>query len=97
MIHVDQGAVYSSEAYKNLLSNNNIIHSMSRAGTPIGNPIDESLNGWIKNEMFIDFNLKKCDDVLSSIKNYINYYNYERPMYCLKYKTPRQYKTDMGY
>ncbi|MBR4378177.1 MAG: IS3 family transposase [Bacilli bacterium] len=31
------------------------------------------------------------------IKDYINYYNYERPMYCLKYKTPHQYKSDMGY
>ena len=23
--------------------------------------------------------------------------NNERPMYCLGYKTPRQYRTDMGY
>ena len=96
-LHTDQGAVYSSEAYNKLLTNNNIIHSMSRAGTPTDNPIDESLNGWIKDELFIDFNLKKCDDVLSLIKDYINYYNYERPMYCLKYKTPHQYKSDMGY
>ena len=96
-LHTDQGSVYSSEAFNKLLINNNIIHSMSRAGTPTDNPIDESLNGWIKDELFIDFNLKKCDDVLSLIKNYIHYYNHERPMYCLKYKTPHQYKTDMGY
>ena len=51
---------------------------------------------WIKDELYIDFNLKKCD-VLSLIKEYIYYYNHERPMYCLKYKTPHQYKTDMGY
>lgn len=96
-LHTDQGSVYSSEAFNKLLTNNNIIHSMSRAGTPTDNPVDESLNGWIKDELYIDFNLKKCDDVLSLIKDYINYYNYERPMYCLKYKTPHQYKTDMGY
>ncbi len=96
-LHTDQGAVYSSEAFNLLLSNNNIIHSMSRAGTPTDNPIDESLNGWIKDELFIDFNLKKCDDVLSLIKEYINYYNFKRPMYCLQYKTPYQYKTDMGF
>ena len=96
-LHTDQGSAYSSEAFNKLLTNNNIIHSMSRAGTPTDNPIDESLNGWIKDELFIDFNLKKCDDVLSLIKEYINYYNHERPMYCLKYKTPHQYKTDMGY
>ena len=97
VLHTDQGSVYSSEAFNKLLDNNNIIHSMSRAGTPTDNPIDESLNGWIKDELFIDFNLKHCDDVLSLIKRYVHYYNYERPMYCLKYKTPHQYKTDMGY
>ena len=96
-LHTDQGSVYSSEAFNKLLTNNNIIHSMSRAGTPTDNPIDESLNGWIKDELFIDFNLKKCVNVLSLIKNYIHYYNHERPMYCLKYKTPHQYKSDMGY
>lgn len=96
-LHTDQGAVYSSEAFNLLLFNNNIIHSMSRAGTPTDNPIDESLNGWIKDELFIDFNLKKCDDVLSLIKEYIYYYNFKRPMFCLQYKTPYQYKIDMGY
>ena len=28
---------------------------MSRAGTPTDNPVDESLNGWIKEELFPDF------------------------------------------
>ena len=28
---------------------------MSRAGTPTDNPIIESLNGWIKEELFLDF------------------------------------------
>ena len=51
----------------------------------------------IEVELFIDFNLRKCDDVLSLIKAYVDYYNNERPMCCLGYKTPHQYKTDMGY
>ena len=37
------------------------------------------------------------DDVASLIKEYVDYYNNERPMCCLGYKTPRQYRTDMGY
>ena len=97
ILHTDQGAVYSSRAFNELLSNHTIVHSMSRAGTPTDNPIDESLNGWIKDELFIDFNLKKCDDVPSLIRAYVDYYNNERPMCCLGYKTPRQYRTDMGY
>ena len=97
ILHTDQGSVYSSRAFNELLSNHTIVHSMSRAGTPTDNPIDESLNGWIKDELFIDFNLRKCDDVLSLIKAYVDYYNNERPMYCLGYKTPRQYRADMGF
>lgn len=97
VLHTDQGAVYSSRAFNELLSNHTIVHSMSRAGTPTDNPIDESLNGWIKDELFIDFNLRKCDDVPSLIRAYVDYYNNERPMYCLGYKTPRQYRTDMGF
>ncbi len=71
ILHTDQGSVYSSRAFNELLSNHTIVHSMSRAGTPTDNPIDESLNGWIKDELFIDFNLRKCDDVLSLIKAYV--------------------------
>ena len=97
ILHTDQGSVYSSRAFNELLSNHTIVHSMSRAGTPTDNPIDESLNGWIKDELFIDFNLKKCDDVPSLIRAYVDYYNNERPMFCLGYKTPRQYRADMGY
>ncbi len=27
-----------------------------------------------KNELYIDFNIKKCDDVLSLVKSYIDYF-----------------------
>ena len=77
-MHTDRGSVYSSRAFNEPLSNHAVVHSMSRAGTPTDNPIDESLNGWIKDELFIDFNLRKCDDVLSLIKAYVDYYNNER-------------------
>ncbi len=58
ILHTDQGSVYSSKAYNKLLENYNIQRSMSRAGTPTDNPVNESLNGWIKEELIIDFNLK---------------------------------------
>ena len=49
-LHTDQGSVYSSMAYNDLVQNTNIIRSMSRAGKPTDNPVNESLNGWIKEE-----------------------------------------------
>lgn len=65
---------------------------MSRAGTPTDNPIIESLNGWIKEEMRIDFNLKNIDDIPSFIKNNVHYFNNKRLSYKLNYKTPVQYR-----
>ena len=97
ILHTDQGSVYSSKAYNKLLENYNISRSMSRAGTPTDNPVNESLNGWIKEELIIDFDLKQCDDVPRLIKEYIDYYNYERPSYALNYKTPIQYKIESGF
>lgn len=97
ILHTDQGSVYSSYAYNNLLNDFNIQRSMSRAGTPTDNPVNESLNGWIKEELFIDFDLKNSNDVPNLIKLYINYYNYERPCYSLNYKTPIQYKIESGF
>ena len=67
---------------------------MSRAGTPTDNLVNETLNGWIKEELFIDFDLKHSNDVPNLIKLYIDYYNYEMPSYSLNYKTPIQYKTE---
>lgn len=96
ILHTDQGSVYASKSYNDLIKDYNISHSMSRAGTPTDNPVNESLNGWIKEELFIDFDLKHCNNVPILIEKYICYYNNERPSYALKYKTPIQYKFESG-
>lgn len=69
---------------------------MSRAGTPTDNPIIESLNGWIKEEMKTDFNLRDAEGIPSFIENYVHYFNYERLSYKLHYKTPVQYRIEQG-
>lgn len=70
---------------------------MSRTGTPTDNPIIESLNGWIKEEMKIDFHLKSVENIPSFIENYVHYFNYERLSYKLNYKTPVQYRIEHGF
>lgn len=78
IVHTDQGSVYSSKAYNELIKDENIVRSMSRAGKPTDNPVNESLNGWIKEEIYIDFKLEKCrdrDEILEIIKRYVKYYN----------------------
>lgn len=97
ILHTDQGSVYASASYNELIKDYNIQRSMSRAGTPTDNPVNESLNGWIKEELFLDFDLAHSDDVPSLIKNYVYYYNNLRPSYALNYKTPIQFKIDSGF
>ncbi len=96
--HTDQGSVYSSLGFYQTHKNySNIIHSMSRAGTPTDNPIIESLNGWIKEEMRIDFDLKSIDNIPSFIEKYVHFFNNDRLSYKFNYKTPVQYKTEQGF
>lgn len=73
------------------------MRSMSRAGTPTDNPIIESLNGWIKEEMRIYFNLNAVEDITSFIKDYVYYFNNERLSFKLNYKTPVQYRREKGF
>lgn len=97
IFHTDQGIIYSSKAFNKLWDNYTIKRSMSRAGTPTDNSIIESLNGWIKNELYRDFKIYFADDINIAIKNYINYFNNQRLAYSLKYKTPIQYRTEQGF
>ena len=96
-LHSDQGVIYSSRAFANAHKNYNINRSMSRAGTPTDNPVIESLNGWIKEELIIDFNLYYSEDVHKTIDEYITYYNNERLSSSLDYKSPVQYRTELGF
>ena len=95
--HSDQGAIYSSTIFNDCCNNYNIKRSMSRAATPTDNPIIESKNGWLKQEMKLDFNDKDYKSVEEYIEAVIKYNNYERPSHPLKYKTPIQYRTELGF
>ena len=92
ILHTDQGAVYSSKSFNELLPSYNIIHSMSRAGTPTDNASMEAINGWIKTELFMDFHLSTIENIEEDIRKYIIFFNEKRPAYSLNYLTPKQYK-----
>lgn len=96
-LHTDQGGVYSSRAFNEAHKNHRIIRSMSRSGTPTDNPIIESINGWIKEEMEIDFNLNEHNNLSEFLDMFVKYYNEERPAYALQYKSPIQYRIEQGF
>lgn len=92
IFHSDQGSVYSSKKFNEFLPLYNIIHSMSKPGKPTENGAMESINGWLKEELFIDFNINSSNYIFEEIDNYIHYFNYERPQSALNYLTPIQFK-----
>lgn len=97
VFHTEQGAVYSSQAFCQAHHDYNILRSMSRGGTPTDNPIIEAINGWIKEELYLDFGLAEAIDVPALLDEYVSYYNNCRPAAALGYKSPVQYKTERGF
>ena len=97
VFHTDQGAVYSSKAFCQAHSQYNILRSMSRGGTPTDNPVIEALNGWIKNELYLDFDLSHAQNVPELLDRYVFYFNNHRLHSALGYKSPVQYKTELGF
>lgn len=94
ILHTDQGSVFASIAYNNLIKDENIVRSMSRAGKPTDNPVNEALNGWIKEELVIDFNIEECKnrtEVLLKLEQYQHYYNNKRPCFAIGYDTPHHF------
>ena len=95
ILHTDQGSVYASMAYNELIKDTNIVRSMSRPGKPTDNPVNEALNGWIKEEIYAEFRLEQCngrEDFIQIIKRYVKYYNTQRPCFAIGYDTPENYR-----
>ena len=98
ILHTDQGSVYSSTGFYLAHKDYTIIErSMSRVGTPTDNPIIESINGWIKEELKHDFDLKNVKSFPEFIENYVYYFNNERLSCKLNYKTPVQFRIEQGF
>ena len=95
VLHTDQGCVYASMAYNDLIKDTNIVRSMSRAGKPTDNPVNEALNGWIKEELTIDFGIDRVwgwSNIIAKLDEYIKFYNEQRPCFAIGYDTPDNYR-----
>ena len=97
IVHTDQGSVYSSVPFNNIFNSYSISRSMSRAGTPTDNPVIESKNSWIKKAMYIDFDTNNYNTVQDFIDDIVWDNNNYRPSYALNYKTPIEYRTQLGF
>lgn len=89
VMHSDQGGNYTAIEYRKLLQKYSINQSMSRKGNCLDNAPIESFFGHLKDEV----DLKNCqtfEQVVNTIREYIDYYNNDRPQWALKGKTPAE-------
>jgi len=77
--HSDRGAQYCSSGYVDLLRKNNIQISMTENGDPLENAIAERLNGIIKGEYLVDYQINSLKEAKSVLKSVVGLYNEERP------------------
>ena len=87
--HSDRGVQYCHGKYVKLLQDYHIDISMTEQGDPLENAIAERVNGIIKNEYLIDYqvrNIKQAKEVLDFV---VKLYNEERPHSSISNQMPR--------
>ena len=89
IVHSDRGSQYCSDKYRQILSQNNLIGSMSRKGNCWDNAPSESFFHTLKVELMQQNIFDNRDEAKTQIFNYIEgYYNTKRMHSAIDYKTP---------
>jgi transposase InsO family protein len=87
-----RGAGRLSRAFRKLLDLHHAIQSLSAPGQPHDNAVAESFFASMKKEALYRKDCKYKTEVLSTVKEYVRFYNNERPHTALGYKTPVQFE-----
>ena len=93
IFHSDQGWQYQHAEYQRLLTEHNVIQSMSRKGNCMDNGAMENFFGRLKVEMFYGEKFESLNAFIDELDKYIYYYNNERISLKLKGMSPVQYRT----
>ena len=86
--HSDHGVQYTAHAYRNLLSNYDIVSSMGEVGNCYENALAERMNGILKLEYGLDDLFVDLEQATESTAQAIALYNYDRPHLALDYRVP---------
>ncbi|SMN12545.1 Mobile element protein [uncultured Candidatus Thioglobus sp.] len=93
IIHSDQGSTYASGDYQRLLSQNNMLPSMSRKGECYDNAVAESFFGTLKTELVDDEDYLTRQQAKQSLFEYIEvFYNRKRRHSYLGYLSPNEFE-----
>lgn len=91
--HSDQGILYSSGSYLELLKRYGMLRSMSGKGNCYDNAVAESFFSSLKNEIIHHHDYHTRDQARADIFEYIElFYNRKRIHQSLNYQTPMQYE-----
>ena len=92
LFHSDQGSNYTSNTFVEYLRYCNIRQSFSRKSVPYDNSVMESFFKSMKTEKLYRTNFRSEREIKMAVKDYINYYNTNRPHSMLNYQTPNAYE-----
>jgi transposase InsO family protein len=91
--HTDQGTLYATTAYREILRRHHMLPSMSRKGDCYDNAVAESFFSNLKNELTWDRDFKTRSAARSAIFEWIEvFYNRERLHETLDYVSPVRYE-----
>lgn len=96
--HSDRGVQYCCHEYVKVLTSNKMQISMTQSGNPLENAVAERVNGIIKYEFSDDKELKFSDIETGKkqIKQFVDFYNTERPHSSIERLTPSAAYTSEG-
>jgi len=92
LFHSDHGWQYQHAEYQRLLSEHNIMQSMSSKGNCMDNGAMENFFGRLKVEMFYGEKFENVNVFIDELKRYIDYYNNERISTKLNGMSPVQFR-----
>ena len=90
IFHSDQGAQYTSIAFRNLLLSYGVEQSFSNTGRPHDNAVAEAFFASLKREGLYRRDYSSVAEFEKGVAAYIKFYNSKRPHGSLGYKTPEQ-------
>ena len=96
IINCDQGSQFTSDEYINLLKENEIKISMDGKGRALDNQRIERFFRSFKWEKLYLEEYETGHQLRKIVKEYIEYYNSQRPHQSLDYKTPSEYYAGNG-
>ena len=94
IFHSDQGSNYTSTSFRAYLKDLGVRQSFSATGTPYNNSVMESFFKTMKTEKLYRTDFRSERELRESIREYINYYNSERPHSILSFRTPDKHEAD---